>query len=396
MRAAALSGRPGCVYNVGGGERVALNEVLRLIEDVTGTTAPNPAPGAPEGRHERHRSPTPTAARARPRVPIQRRTRRGPRAASGTGSGGRREARPRRRPGARRARCPACAGKQLDMRSLASASDEVVWEAGQKAIGKKDWEAARQYYKRIVDAFPQSEHQPDARIALADTLLRGGRHGQLHPGRLGVPGVPDALPEHPARDYAQFRAGESLLQAEEHVRSRPDRDPEGARGVRAAARHLPAVARTSSRPAPGSTSAARRSPGRTTRSGTSTSGRARPGARPSRATRRSSTTTPTTSSSTRCCSALAECLAASPAATPRPAPSWQRLGAGVPARAPSCPRRTSSRRDFPRLRPGCGPRGGPCQRLLRPHRPPKTPPATPPPHRPLTSSFTLRMSTKTS
>ena len=34
-RAAALSGRPGCVYNVGGGERVALNEVLRLIESVT-------------------------------------------------------------------------------------------------------------------------------------------------------------------------------------------------------------------------------------------------------------------------------------------------------------------------------------------------------------------------
>jgi nucleoside-diphosphate-sugar epimerase len=37
LRAAALSGRPGSVYNVGGGERVALNDVLRMIEDVTGT-----------------------------------------------------------------------------------------------------------------------------------------------------------------------------------------------------------------------------------------------------------------------------------------------------------------------------------------------------------------------
>jgi UDP-glucose 4-epimerase len=36
--AAALSGRPGCVYNVGGGERVALNEVLALIGDITGRT----------------------------------------------------------------------------------------------------------------------------------------------------------------------------------------------------------------------------------------------------------------------------------------------------------------------------------------------------------------------
>jgi nucleoside-diphosphate-sugar epimerase len=35
-RAAGDSGRPGCVYNVGGGERVALNDVLRMIEEVTG------------------------------------------------------------------------------------------------------------------------------------------------------------------------------------------------------------------------------------------------------------------------------------------------------------------------------------------------------------------------
>jgi UDP-glucose 4-epimerase len=35
VRKAALSGRPGTVYNVGGGERQALNEVLRLIETVT-------------------------------------------------------------------------------------------------------------------------------------------------------------------------------------------------------------------------------------------------------------------------------------------------------------------------------------------------------------------------
>ena len=35
-RAAADSGRPGSVYNVGGGERVVLNDVLRQIEDVTG------------------------------------------------------------------------------------------------------------------------------------------------------------------------------------------------------------------------------------------------------------------------------------------------------------------------------------------------------------------------
>lgn len=35
-RAAADAGRPGCVYNVGGGERVALSEVLARIQEITG------------------------------------------------------------------------------------------------------------------------------------------------------------------------------------------------------------------------------------------------------------------------------------------------------------------------------------------------------------------------
>lgn len=36
VRAAALSRHPGSVYNVGGGERIALHEVLRLVETATG------------------------------------------------------------------------------------------------------------------------------------------------------------------------------------------------------------------------------------------------------------------------------------------------------------------------------------------------------------------------
>jgi UDP-glucose 4-epimerase len=37
-RAAAESGRPGRAYNVGGGDRISMNAVLRRIEDVTGRT----------------------------------------------------------------------------------------------------------------------------------------------------------------------------------------------------------------------------------------------------------------------------------------------------------------------------------------------------------------------
>jgi outer membrane assembly lipoprotein YfiO len=106
---------------------------------------------------------------------------------------------------------PACGSHQLDLEALSSASDQIVWEAGEKAVQKKDWESARQYFRRLIDAFPQSEHQPDARIALADTYYeQGGTANYV----LAVSSYREFLtlyPQHPKSDYAQFRAGESYF-----------------------------------------------------------------------------------------------------------------------------------------------------------------------------------------
>ena len=55
-------------------------------------------------------------------------------------------------------------------------------------------------------------------------------------------------PSHPKADYAQFMAGEVVLQAEELVRQGPDDDTPGPRGVPATPRRLPRIAPTSSRP----------------------------------------------------------------------------------------------------------------------------------------------------
>jgi outer membrane assembly lipoprotein YfiO len=115
---------------------------------------------------------------------------------------------------------PACAGHQVDLQALSSASDQVVWEAGEKAVAKKDWEGARQYFRRLVDAFPQSEHQPDARIALADSYYEEGGVGNYV---LAVSSYREFLtlfPQHPKSDYAQFRAAESYFKQ----MNSPDRD----------------------------------------------------------------------------------------------------------------------------------------------------------------------------
>jgi len=115
---------------------------------------------------------------------------------------------------------PACSSHQLDLEALSSASDQIVWEAGEKAVQKKDWESARQYFRRLIDAFPQSEHQADARIALADSYFEEGGTANYV---LAVSSYREFLtlyPQHPKSDYAQFRAGESYFQQ----KNTPDRD----------------------------------------------------------------------------------------------------------------------------------------------------------------------------
>jgi outer membrane protein assembly factor BamD len=115
---------------------------------------------------------------------------------------------------------PACASHQLDLGAMSSASDLIVWEAGETAVKKKDWDSARQYFRRLIDAFPQSEHQADARIGLADSYFeQGGTANYV----LAVSSYREFLtlyPQHPKSDYAQYRAAESYFKQ----KNSPDRD----------------------------------------------------------------------------------------------------------------------------------------------------------------------------
>jgi outer membrane protein assembly factor BamD len=111
-------------------------------------------------------------------------------------------------------------GTEADIATLASNSDRIVWEAGQKAVEDKNWAAARQYFKRVVDGFPGSELAPQARLALADTHFNeGGTAGYI----LAASAYREFLalyPSHPRADYAQFQVGEAFFKQ----RNGSDRD----------------------------------------------------------------------------------------------------------------------------------------------------------------------------
>ena len=111
-------------------------------------------------------------------------------------------------------------GGEPDIATLASNSDQVIWEAGEKALSKHQYEAARQHYKRIIDGFPQSEYGPGARIAVGDSYFQeGGTASYI----LGIAAYREFLtiyPSHPRSEYAQFQVGECYFKQ----RNGPDRD----------------------------------------------------------------------------------------------------------------------------------------------------------------------------
>jgi len=111
-------------------------------------------------------------------------------------------------------------GGPADLATLASNSDQVIWEAGQKAAEKKQWESARQHFRRVIDGFPQSRLGPAARLALGDSYFK--QRG-LANYILAVSAYREFLtfyPSHEQSGYAQFQVGESFFRQ----RNPPDRD----------------------------------------------------------------------------------------------------------------------------------------------------------------------------
>jgi outer membrane protein assembly factor BamD len=113
-----------------------------------------------------------------------------------------------------------CASGGVDTASLSSSSDAIVWDAATKAYSKKQWDNARQYYKRIVDGFPNSEYGPGARLGLGQSYFEEGGSGNYV---LAVASLREFLtlyPSHPRANFAQFIVAEAYYKQ----KNSPDRD----------------------------------------------------------------------------------------------------------------------------------------------------------------------------
>jgi outer membrane protein assembly factor BamD len=87
----------------------------------------------------------------------------------------------------------------------AADADKFLYDRGTAALEKKKWVEAREYFKKIIDTYPQSSYRADAKLGVGDSYLGEKRVDSLI---LGVNEFKEFLqyfPLNPKADYAQFR-----------------------------------------------------------------------------------------------------------------------------------------------------------------------------------------------
>ena len=105
-----------------------------------------------------------------------------------------------------------CAGKSDVVPAGTAEADKFIFDKGIEAAKDKKWTNAREYFRNVVDNYPQSPYRPDAKLALGDTYI--GEHS-TESLLLAANEFREFLtfyPTHPRADYAQLNLAKSFTQ----------------------------------------------------------------------------------------------------------------------------------------------------------------------------------------
>ena len=72
----------------------------------------------------------------------------------------------------------ACGTKKDVIPAGATDPDKFLYEKGKETLDKKRWMTAREYFRRIIDGYPQSLLRPDAKLGVGDTAALLGSHAR--------------------------------------------------------------------------------------------------------------------------------------------------------------------------------------------------------------------------
>jgi outer membrane protein assembly factor BamD len=85
--------------------------------------------------------------------------------------------------------------------------DRFLFERGTEALNDKKWLTAREYFRQLVDVYPQSPYRAHAKLGIGDTYLG---EGTAEAYVLGINEFREFLsyyPTHDRADYAQYKLG---------------------------------------------------------------------------------------------------------------------------------------------------------------------------------------------
>src|SRR5262245_33903707 len=98
----------------------------------------------------------------------------------------------------------ACGGGKKNVIPSNVQPDRYLMDNAAAAVTKKDWTRAREYYRQVVDNYPQSPLRPDAKLGIGDTYLNEGGTENLILGANEFREFLTFYPTHMRADYAQL------------------------------------------------------------------------------------------------------------------------------------------------------------------------------------------------
>jgi outer membrane protein assembly factor BamD len=103
-------------------------------------------------------------------------------------------------------------GKKAVMAPGSAQADSFLHDKGTAAFNERKWLQAREYFRQIVDNYPQSPYRPDAKLSVGDSYIGEKSTESL---LLAVNEFREFLtfyPTSPRADYAQFRLAYAMSQ----------------------------------------------------------------------------------------------------------------------------------------------------------------------------------------
>ncbi len=105
-----------------------------------------------------------------------------------------------------------CSAQRAAVPPASAEADQFLFERGSESFKERKWLPAREYFRQIVENYPQSTYRPDAKLAVGDTYI--GEH-TTESLLLAVNEFREFLtfyPTSPRADYAQFRLATALAE----------------------------------------------------------------------------------------------------------------------------------------------------------------------------------------